>query len=152
MVYFAVFTTLLSFILCCVATVKLYRFSPKKHYYECKLFAFPMGPAGAGVDYLVFDATNGFPYKQAYTALLEVLTRYQSWGWDVPQTAFYTNTASLTTIQAVYFKVTGYYGHLYRRKLSTDGPPELSLCLRLTVKTNTDAHFTTSPPGHNFCW
>ena len=70
MVYFAVFTTLLSFILCCVATVKLYRFRPEKHYYECKLVVLPMAPAGAGVMVVAIGVWYGLSYETALGAIL----------------------------------------------------------------------------------
>ena len=56
----------------------------------------------AGVDYLVFDATNSFTYKQAYTAVFKVLQEYKEAGWNVPKTVFYTNSYSMNTMNNLY--------------------------------------------------
>lgn len=56
----------------------------------------------AGIDYLIFDATNGFHYKRSYTAVFDVLTEYQQQGWDVPLVCFYTNSHSCNTVRNIY--------------------------------------------------
>ncbi len=56
----------------------------------------------AGVDYLVFDTTNGFDYKRAYSVVLSMLEEYQQNGWDVPKFVFYTNSHSMTVMSRVY--------------------------------------------------
>lgn len=56
----------------------------------------------AGIDYLVFDTTNGFVYKKTYTAVFEVLEKYREAGWDVPKVVFYTNSYSLNSMRNVY--------------------------------------------------
>ena len=69
----------------------------------------------AGVDYLVFDTTNGFEYKRSYSVVLEMLTQYQQDGWDVPRFVFYTNSYSLNVIKKVYddIYVNGRYKSLW---------------------------------------
>jgi hypothetical protein len=59
----------------------------------------------AGVDYLVFDATNGYTYERAYIALFNILVEYQQQGWDVPYICFYTNTNSYNTVNTLYNKL-----------------------------------------------
>lgn len=59
----------------------------------------------AGIDYLIFDTTNGFHYKRSYTAVFEVLTEYQQQGWDVPLACFYTNSHSCNTVKVLYNEI-----------------------------------------------
>ena len=56
----------------------------------------------AGVDFIVFDATNGFSYLDRAKDLIDVWYGYLEDGWKVPQLAFYTNSASGKTINAIY--------------------------------------------------
>ncbi|MDN5854442.1 MAG: hypothetical protein L0K86_16645 [Actinomycetia bacterium] len=58
--------------------------------------------AAAKVDFLYFDVTNAFTYKNVYDRLLEVFDDVRRQGWDVPQVVFYTNTNSGATIQKLY--------------------------------------------------
>ena len=55
-----------------------------------------------GIDYLVFDATNGYSYVKQALALMKILEEYRQAGMDVPQVAFYTNTSSGHTINYIY--------------------------------------------------
>ncbi|MDR0287407.1 MAG: hypothetical protein LBI03_06880 [Clostridiales bacterium] len=56
----------------------------------------------AGVDFMVFDATNGYTYKTQALKMLSVLDTYQKQGWNVPKIAFYTNSKSGATINSIY--------------------------------------------------
>jgi len=56
----------------------------------------------AGVDFLVFDATNAFTYKNVYDALFEVMDDIRMQGFDVPKIAFYTNSRSGETVASLY--------------------------------------------------
>lgn len=56
----------------------------------------------AGVDFIFFDATNGFTYKSVYEKLLGVINEYQQRGWNPPRIAFYTHSRSLQTIREIY--------------------------------------------------
>ena len=54
----------------------------------------------AGVDFLVFDATNTFTYNVVYSKLMKIITELQNEGWNPPLCAFYTHSRSMqTTIQ-----------------------------------------------------
>lgn len=56
----------------------------------------------AGVDFIVFDTTNGYIYDARVKELLAVWYEYLEMGVDVPQIAFYTNSNSGTTMQNIY--------------------------------------------------
>jgi hypothetical protein len=55
-----------------------------------------------GVDYLVFDTTNAAIYSSVVESLCTVFTDFQNKGWNVPKIVFYTNSASASTIDAIY--------------------------------------------------
>ena len=56
----------------------------------------------AGVDFLVFDATNRATYKKVYDVLFSVLDEVRLQGWNVPKFVFYTNTQSGQTVTELY--------------------------------------------------
>ncbi len=56
----------------------------------------------AGVDFIVFDATNAYPYTERVKQLIEVWYEYLEMGYDVPKLAFYTNTNSGNTMKTIY--------------------------------------------------
>jgi hypothetical protein len=56
----------------------------------------------AGVDYIFFDATNAFIYKNVFLKLLAVIDEYQKKGWSPPKVAFYTHSKSFQTIRELY--------------------------------------------------
>ena len=59
----------------------------------------------AGVDYLVFDTTNGSAYTESALRLMGLLHEYNEAGWPAPKVVFYTNTDSLNTMMAAYTDV-----------------------------------------------
>ncbi|MBQ2512357.1 MAG: hypothetical protein II534_03305 [Clostridia bacterium] len=61
--------------------------------------------ADAGIDYLVIDATNGYTYSAQALRLMSMLKKYHDDGFDVPKIAFYTNSSSGRTINAVYNEI-----------------------------------------------
>ena len=56
----------------------------------------------AGVDFLVFDATNAAHYQKPVLLLCEILDEYQKKGWNVPKLVHYTNSSSGKTMQNIY--------------------------------------------------
>ena len=56
----------------------------------------------AGVDFIVFDATNGYPYLDRVKELIAIWYEYLEMGYKVPQLAFYTNSSSGTTMNTIY--------------------------------------------------
>ena len=56
----------------------------------------------AGVDYLVFDTTNGHAYTETALKLMKLLHEYNEAGWNAPKVVFYTNTDALNTALAAY--------------------------------------------------
>ncbi len=67
----------------------------------------------AGVDFLYFDATNGFPYVSTAKKVMKVLSEMNSQGWDAPQVVFYTNTNASQAISEIY-------GTIYKRNVYPD--------------------------------
>ena len=59
----------------------------------------------ASVDFIVFDTTNAFTYSQQAKKLIAVWYEYLLDGWDVPQLAFYTNSASGDTMNRIYDEI-----------------------------------------------
>ena len=56
----------------------------------------------AGVDFIVFDATNAYSYTERVKQLIEVWYEYLELGFDVPKLAFYTNSKSGNTMTTIY--------------------------------------------------
>ena len=56
----------------------------------------------AGVDFLVFDVTNGFEYFDVLNVLLPIMQEYYDAGWDVPKFMFYTNSNSAELVRRLY--------------------------------------------------
>ena len=56
----------------------------------------------AGVDFMVFDTTNGYPYLERVKDLIDVWYGYYEQGKKVPQLAFYTNAGSGNLMNLLY--------------------------------------------------
>lgn len=56
----------------------------------------------AGVDFICFDATNGYTYTARVKQLISVWYEYLLQGYNVPKLVFYTNTNSGATINSIY--------------------------------------------------
>lgn len=56
----------------------------------------------AGVDFIYFDATNAFIYKNVAQKIMSVIDEYQKKGWSPPKVAFYTHSLSFQTIRELY--------------------------------------------------
>lgn len=56
----------------------------------------------ADVDFICFDATNGYTYTARVKQLIGVWYEYLLKGYDVPKLVFYTNTNSGATINSIY--------------------------------------------------
>ena len=56
----------------------------------------------AGVDFMVFDTTNGYPYLDRALDLIDVWYGYYEQGKKVPQLAFYTNAGSGNVMNQLY--------------------------------------------------
>ena len=59
----------------------------------------------AGIDFLVFDTTNGPIYADNALALMKILHEYKQAGWDTPGVVFYTNSWSGETMEKIYRQV-----------------------------------------------
>ncbi len=56
----------------------------------------------AGIDFLVFDATNAYTYPETVSVLLSVFDEYRRKGWNVPKFMFYTNCSCASTVRRLY--------------------------------------------------
>ncbi len=59
----------------------------------------------AGVDFLIFDATNGFIYENVTNVLFKVLLEYQAAGWKVPKIMYYaagTEGGYMNELKSIY--------------------------------------------------
>ena len=56
----------------------------------------------AGIDFIFFDTTNAFIYKNVFMKVLSVIDEYQKKGWDPPKVVFYTHSRSLQTTRELY--------------------------------------------------
>ena len=77
----------------------------------------------AGIDYLVFDATNAYTYDEQALKLLAILDEYYRQGWDVPRIAYMTHSSSSATMQKIYeniYVAHPEYAHLWYQY---DGKP-----------------------------
>ena len=59
----------------------------------------------AGVDFIVFDATNAYPYSERVKQLISIWYKYYTEGVNVPKLAFYTNSSSGKTINKIYNEI-----------------------------------------------
>lgn len=59
----------------------------------------------AGIDFLVFDATNQFIYSQVWNVLFPIMEEFQEQGFAVPKIMFYTNTDSPNRIEQLYIEL-----------------------------------------------
>ena len=65
----------------------------------------------ANIDFLFFDVTNGFSYRQNAIALMKILHELNEKGFDAPQVVFYTNTEAAAVVKDVYDNI--YSKNLY---------------------------------------
>lgn len=56
----------------------------------------------AGIDFIYFDATNAFIYKNVFMKLLAIIDEYQKNGFSPPKVAFYTHSRSFQTTREIY--------------------------------------------------
>lgn len=56
----------------------------------------------AGVDFLMFDATNTLIYANVAEKIMEVICELREEGWDAPQITWITHSRSIRTIQNLY--------------------------------------------------
>ena len=59
----------------------------------------------AGVDFIVFDTTNGPTYDDRMVQIIDVWYEYLEKGVNVPKMSFYTNTASGQTMEHIFKKL-----------------------------------------------
>ena len=71
----------------------------------------------AGIDYIIFDTTNGYTYPEVVRTVLETLLAFQCQGLSVPKVSFYTHAVSDRTVHILYeaFYAGGKYDSLWYR-------------------------------------
>lgn len=71
----------------------------------------------AGIDYIIFDTTNGYIYTDVVRTVLETLLGFQGQGLPVPKVSFYTHAVSDRTVHELYeaFYAGGRYDSLWYR-------------------------------------
>ena len=71
----------------------------------------------AGIDYIIFDTTNGYTYPEVVRTVLETLLSFQRQGLSVPKVSFYTHAVSDRTVHNLYeaFYAGGKYDSLWYR-------------------------------------
>ena len=77
----------------------------------------------AGVDFLVFDTTNGPIYADSALALMTILHEYRAAGYDTPGVVFYTNSWSGETMEKIYRQVYQPHPELSDTWFYWDGKP-----------------------------
>ena len=95
----------------------------------------------AGVDFLYFDATNGYSYHDNALKLMAILHDFNKMGFDAPEVVFYTNTNAEACVQELYEKIykSGFYSDTW---YMLDGKP-LIIAPR---SANIDDFFTVKQP------
>ncbi len=61
--------------------------------------------SNAGVDFLYFDVTNGFPYIDNALTLMEICHELNEQGFDAPQVVFYTHTNPDGVVAELYASI-----------------------------------------------
>lgn len=76
----------------------------------------------AGIDFLVFDTTNQFVFRQVWSEFLPIASEFLSQGFPVPKIVFYTNTDSDVRVRELYTQLysQGLYSELW---FSPNGKP-----------------------------
>ncbi len=77
----------------------------------------------AGVDFLVFDTTNGYTYDAVVRRLLKVITELRGEGWDTPQVVYMTHSYSISTVRSVYQGIYKAYPEYEEAWYKVDGKP-----------------------------
>ena len=61
----------------------------------------------AGIDFIIFDCTNGPTYDAVWPTILDNMLSMQNSGWAVPKIAFYTHTDSTNAMNSLYNSLYG---------------------------------------------
>ncbi|MDD6204132.1 MAG: hypothetical protein PUC05_03960 [Firmicutes bacterium] len=59
----------------------------------------------AGIDFIMFDATNTITYPAVVRKICEIILEMQEDGFDVPLISYYTHTASIDTVRQIYREI-----------------------------------------------
>ena len=93
--------------------------------------------SNANVDFLYFDVTNGYIYKDNALKVMKICHELNEQGYDAPQVVFYTNSNSAGVMKQLYDEI--YSKNLYPDTwFYVDGKP----CIVGVAEGNTDNFFT----------
>lgn len=97
----------------------------------------------SGVDFIMFDTSNTLTYPKTVKKICEIICEMRGEGFNVPQIAYYTHTASIQTVRQAYKEI--YSKEQYREAwYCIDGKP-LMVAQTDPVK---DRERTTSQHAH----
>ncbi len=71
----------------------------------------------AGVDFLIFDVSNGFYYENVTDVLFPIMQEYYDAGWDVPKFMYYTRHGAAGACKT---EITNLYNKYYKNNLYKD--------------------------------
>ncbi len=74
----------------------------------------------AGVDFLVFDASNAFYYPEVTDVLFPIMQEYYDAGWDVPKFMYYTRHGEAPNGNACKNEIANLYNKYYKAGLYKD--------------------------------
>ncbi len=77
----------------------------------------------ANIDFIFFDATNGFDYSANALVMMRILHDMNEQGFDAPQVLFYTNTSSASMVSEIYTDVYQAHPELSDTWFRLDGKP-----------------------------
>ncbi len=114
----------------------------------------------AGIDFLYFDTTNGFPYTENALKLMAILHDFNKMGYDAPEVVFYTNSNAQDCVREIYEKIyaPGFYKdtwYMLDGKPLIVAPYEANIDDFFTVKLNqwpTEAPKENGWPWMDFEW
>lgn len=93
--------------------------------------------SNANIDFLYFDVTNGFIYKDNALKVMKICHELNEQGYDAPQVVFYTNSNSAGVMKQLYDEI--YSKNLYPDTwFYVDGKP----CIVGVESGNIDGFFT----------
>ncbi len=93
--------------------------------------------SNANIDFLYFDVTNGFIYKENALNVMRICHELNEQGYDAPQVVFYTNSNSAGVMKQLYDEI--YSQNLYPDTwFYVDGKP----CIVGVYEGNVDDFFT----------
>lgn len=103
----------------------------------------------AGIDFIYFDTTNSWIYKNVFMEILKVIAEYQDKGWTPPKVVFYNHSKSNQTTEALYNELykPGHYPSTWYR---INGKPVIIAYTKIEddlneAKSRNDGNYSPTP-------